>query len=104
MPRPLCIRLHLVATMSKPATTAPTILELSERELDAFESVDAAMESAEDAIDLQFGAGYAERHPELIGDYLQAVAITYQANTVGDRLEQVLQVMIAGIIEGARHG
>jgi hypothetical protein len=83
--------------MSKPATHTTESTELSERELEAFESVANTMESAEYAIDSQFGAGFAEKHPELIGDYLQAVAITYQADTVGAKLDQVL-----GELEGMK--
>jgi hypothetical protein len=92
--------------MSEPATNTPTPAELSERELEAFESVANAMESAEYAIDRQFGAGFAEAQPVLLGSYLQAAAITYLADTIGAKLHQVL-AEVDGMklaIAGVRHG
>ena len=92
--------------MSEPATNAPASTELSERELESFESVANAMESAEHAIDSQFGPGFAEEHPVLIAGYLQAAAITYLANTIGARLHQVLVDVesMKAAIAGVRHG
>lgn len=92
--------------MSKPATNTPESTEFSESELEAFESVANAMESAEYAIDSQFGAGFAEQHPLLIGHYLQAVAITCQADAIAARLDHVLgelesvKLLIAGVSHG----
>ncbi|MBI5786587.1 MAG: hypothetical protein HZA64_14125 [Rhodocyclales bacterium] len=92
--------------MNAPGTNTSMPTGLSERELEAFESVESAMESAEYAIDLQFGAGFAEKHPVLIGSYLQAAAITCLADTIGARLHQVLtdvegiRVAIAGVHHG----
>ncbi|MBI4996154.1 MAG: hypothetical protein HZC22_04495 [Rhodocyclales bacterium] len=82
--------------MRKSATNTPPLLELAERELDAIETVANAMESAEEAIDLQFGAGFAEKNPVLVAGYLQAAATTYLAGTLGERLRQARV--------GVRHG
>ncbi len=63
--------------------------ELSDIELEAFEAVANAMESAEHAIDTQFGTGYAEKHPVMIAGYLQAVAITFLADTLRPALREI---------------
>jgi hypothetical protein len=76
--------------MSESVTSTPASIELSERQLEAFETVANAMESAECAIDGQFCPGFAEAHPVLIAGYLQAVAITYLADAIGARLHKVL--------------
>ena len=59
-------------------------------ELEAFEAVANAMESAEHAIDTQFGAGYAEKHPVMIAGYLQAVAVTYLADIISGHLRELV--------------
>lgn len=64
--------------------------ELSDIELEAFEAVANAMESAEHAIDTQFGTGYAEKHPAMLAGYLQAVAITYLADSLRPALREIV--------------
>ena len=75
-------------------------------ELEAFEAVANAMESAEHAIDTQFGAGYAEKHPVMIAGYLQAVAVTYLADTMSGHLRELVCELdgVRFAIEGLRHG
>ncbi len=92
--------------MNAPGTNTSMPTGLSERELEAFESVANAMESAEHAIDSQFCPGFAEEHPVLIAGYLQAAAITYLADTIGARLHQVLADVesMKMAIAGVRHG
>lgn len=80
--------------------------EINEIELEAFEAVANAMESAEHAIDTQFGTGYAEKHPAMIAGYLQAVAITYLADSLRPALRGIV-MELEGVklgIEEASHG
>lgn len=74
--------------MSKVTPTG--ITESCAAELDAFTAIDNALESADHAIDLMYGQGFAEKHPQLVAGYLQAAAIAYLANLLGDRVERVM--------------
>lgn len=58
-----------------------------------------ALSDAKNQIDAEFGAGFAIRHPELVGAYLQADAVNY----VGDRianLDNALDAMSKMIGDG----
>ena len=67
-------------------------------------AVDAWFDAAVQLIDERFGAGYAKRHPALIGGFLQACAGVAQAKaiaaaadeidgTLGARLSDVVTVL-----------
>ena len=47
------------------------------------------------AIDTQFGDGYAQKHPALVGAFLQAAAIDFHAASVAVKLQEVAQALDA---------
>jgi hypothetical protein len=54
-------------------------------------------------IDKTFGEGYAEKHPALIGSFIQAAAVDYQAGVISATLETIGNDLVETIGEGFRN-
>lgn len=59
-----------------------TGINLSEIETEAITTTVSNMEAAEFWIDKQFGAGYAEKHQDLVAGFMQSCALVYFAERV----------------------
>lgn len=62
-------------------------VDISELEVSVCDTAMSFLESAEHSIDLQFGAGFAARHPALVAGFLQASALLYLAERIAERME-----------------
>lgn len=73
--------------MSEQEQNAPAGVYITEMEICAGETAMSFLESAEHCIDLQFGAGFAAKHPVLVAGFLQASALLYLAERIAERME-----------------
>jgi hypothetical protein len=65
--------------------SAPAGVNISEMEVSAVDTAMSFLESAEHCIDLQFGTGFAAKHPVLVAGFLQASALLYLAERMEGR-------------------
>lgn len=73
--------------MSEQEQSAPADVDISELEVSAGDTAMSFLESAEHCIDLQFGAGFAARHPVLVAGFVQASALIFLAERIAERME-----------------
>lgn len=73
--------------MSEQEQSAPAGVNISELEVSAGDTAMGFLESAEHCIDLQFGSGFAAKHPALVAGFLQASALLYLAERIAERTE-----------------
>jgi hypothetical protein len=50
-----------------------------------------------EAIDKHFGEGYAQKHPELVGAFMQTSALDFQAGFVGTAIKEAVETIAVGI-------
>lgn len=73
--------------MSEQEQSAPADVDISGLEVSTGDTAMSFLESAEHCIDLQFGAGFAVRHPVLVAGFVQASALIFLAERIAERME-----------------
>jgi len=59
----------------------------------AFSTAEECFEKAIKEIDYQFGEGYAQKHPELIGQYMRTIVSDLQTSIIGKKLQEITDAL-----------